>query len=453
MQIDRKDVLWNYAATFLQIAAQLILFPFILRILPQETIAIWTIFSTIIILINLLDFGFNPSFTRNVAYVFSGVKALKTNGFSVVDTGQTTDVDYKLLKDLITVMRLFYSCVSVILFFILTTIGTYYIYTVLKTYIGNQTEVYIAWFILCCINAYSFFTLYYDSLLQGRGLIKRSKQIGIIGQSSYLIVAIILILSGFGLIAIVSAQAVSIIIRRVLSYNSFYTADIRLNLHNIVNQTQRGILKAIYPNAIKIGINSIGGFLINRSPVVIGSLYLSLDFIASYGITTQIIGVISSLASVYFSTYLVQIMHYRVQNNMDEIKHIYFKSCLLFLIMYIFGGLVLIFLGNFMLDIIIKSKTPLLSQRFIIILLISGLLEANTSIAGNILLTKNEVPFFKAGLISGICILILLLALFKYTNLGVWSIIFAPCVVQCCYSYWKWPLKAYRELNVSQVRH
>jgi O-antigen/teichoic acid export membrane protein len=64
INITRKDVMWNYAATFLQIGVGVILLPFILRVFPQETVAIWTIFSTIIALTSLLDFGFNPSFRR-----------------------------------------------------------------------------------------------------------------------------------------------------------------------------------------------------------------------------------------------------------------------------------------------------------------------------------------------------------------------------------------------------
>jgi O-antigen/teichoic acid export membrane protein len=43
MQIGRKDVIWNYAATFLKIGVGVILLPFILRVFPQETMAIWTI--------------------------------------------------------------------------------------------------------------------------------------------------------------------------------------------------------------------------------------------------------------------------------------------------------------------------------------------------------------------------------------------------------------------------
>ncbi|MDR2840450.1 MAG: polysaccharide biosynthesis protein, partial [Paludibacter sp.] len=103
MEINRKDVLWNYVATFLQIGAGIILFPLILRAFPQETVAIWTIFTTIVALTSLLDFGFNPSFARNVSYVMSGVTELKTTGFQIVENNNGK-IDYSLFKGLIKAM-------------------------------------------------------------------------------------------------------------------------------------------------------------------------------------------------------------------------------------------------------------------------------------------------------------------------------------------------------------
>jgi O-antigen/teichoic acid export membrane protein len=449
VQIGRKDVLWNYAATFLQIAAQILLFPFILRILPQETIAVWTIFSTIIALVSLLDFGFNPSFARNVSYVFSGVKSLKTTGFYTVE-GKNTQVDYGLMKGLINVMRLFYSRMAIILLFILATLGTYYIYTVLKAYSGNQSEIYIAWIILGLINSYSFYTLYYDALLQGMGLIKRAKQITIIGQSVYLVAAIILILTGFGLIAIVSAQALSVIIRRVLSYYSIYTVEIKRNLRHVVPQSKKDILKAIYPNAVKVGLTGIGSFLVSRSAIIIGSLYLPLDIIASYGITTQIIGIIAGISMVYFSTYQPKIVQYRVENDIAAIKQLYLKGCLILWAVYIAGGVALIFLGDWVMNSLIKSKTPLLGTPFIIVAVVISLLENNHGIAGNILLTKNEVPFFKAALVSGSATLLLLFIFLGFVDTGVLGMILAPGIAQGCYQNWKWPKVVIKELKIKK---
>ena len=85
MQITRVDVIWNYAATFLKIAASALLLPFILRMMPSEMVGIWIVFMAITAFASLLDFGFNPSFARNITYIFSGVKVLKINGFESID--------------------------------------------------------------------------------------------------------------------------------------------------------------------------------------------------------------------------------------------------------------------------------------------------------------------------------------------------------------------------------
>jgi O-antigen/teichoic acid export membrane protein len=449
MQIGRKDVYWSYAATFLQIGAGVILLPFILRTFSQETVAVWTIFATIIALSNMLDFGFNPSFARNVSYVVSGVKELKTTGHQIVENHNGA-IDYSLFKGLINAMRWFYSRVAVILFVVLTTLGTYYLFTILKTYSESHIEVYISWAILCIINSYALYTLYYDSLLQGQGLVMKAKQIQIIGQVIYLIVAVVLILLKANLIAIVSAQALSIIIRRFLSYKTIYTSEFKQHLRNVVAQSRKEILKFIYPNAVKVGLTSLGGFLVTRSAVIIGVLYLSLETIASYGITIQIIAIIAGFSTVYFSTYQPKIVQNRAQNKIAEIKHLYLKSCLLLLTTYIFFGVGFFFFGDWALSLI-GSQTPLLHRSFIAVALIIAFLESNHGIAGGILLTKNEVPFFKAALFAGGITVLLLFIFLKFTPLGVWGMIFAPGIAQGCYQNWKWPIVVAKELKIGKL--
>jgi O-antigen/teichoic acid export membrane protein len=135
------------------------------------------------------------------------------------------------------------------------------------------------------------------------GLVKFSKQIAIISQIIYLITAIVFILLRFGLIAIVSAQVFSVISRRVLSHLFVFTQDLKNNLKKAIPQSQKHIFRAIFPNALKIGITALGSFLVSRSAIIIGSLFLSLNLIASYGITIQIIGIIAGIAMVFFSTF------------------------------------------------------------------------------------------------------------------------------------------------------
>ncbi len=447
MQIGRKDIIWNYAATFLKIASSALLLPFILRLMPSEMIGIWSVFMTITAFSGLLDFGFNPSFTRNVTYVFSGVSKLKVNGFESASTENKT-IDYGLLKGLISAMRWFYLRMAILLFLLLATLGTYYIYSLLQNYIGEHREVYFAWTLLCVINTYNLFTIYYDSLLQGKGLVKRSKQIVIIGQTVYLIIAIILIMAGYGLLAIVSAQASSVIIIRWLSYHSFFTTEIKQKLINVIPRPQKEVLKVIYPNAIKIGLTSLGGFMVTRSAIVIGSLYLPLNDIGSYGVTMQLIAVVAGLAGIYTTTYQPKIAQLRIIDDSTAIKELYLKGQLVLLLTYILGGMVLIVLGEWMLKLI-GSHTQLIPQLLLLVAVVVSFLECNHSIAGMILLSKNEVPFFKASLLSGGLTILLLLLFFHFTYSGLWVLIAAPGIAQAVYQNWKWPSVVNKELEIN----
>jgi O-antigen/teichoic acid export membrane protein len=445
MNIGRKDVIWNYAATFLKIGVGVILLPFILRVFPQEMVAIWVIFSTIIALTGLLDFGFSSSFTRNVTYVISGVRELETTGHQFV--ASNADVDYSLFKGLINAMKWFYMRVAVILFLLLSTVGTYYIHTVLKTYSGSHVEVYVAWAFLCIINSYLLYTFYYDSIMLGKGLIKRAKQIDVFGYTIYLISAVTLILCRFNLIAVVSAQALLVIIRRYLSYHSIYTIEFKQQLRAIKAEHTRKLLRSIYPNALKIGLNGVGWYLISSAPMIIGSLFLPLNTIASYGITMQIVNIIWNISSVYYYTYQPKMIQARAQDDIRLIKMFYLKSCWVQLFSFLICGMALVLLGDWGL-MLIKSKTLLLPAFFIIVALFVFFLTSNYGIAEAVLLTKNEVPFYKASLFTGVVTIILVIALLRYTNLGVWSLILAPGIAQAVYSDWKWPIVVMRDLKV-----
>jgi len=448
MLITYKDVTWNYAATFLKIASSVLLFPLILKMMPSEMVGIWTILITVSSFAGLLDFGFSPSFARNITYIFSGVKVLKTTGFEHVED-ENFSIDYGLLKGSIRAMRWFYLRVAIVLFLFLITLGTYYISTILKTYKGDPKEVYIAWGILCLISTYNLFTLYFEALLQGKGLVKRSKQIIIIGQSVYLVIASILILKGNGLIAIVTAQASSVIIVRWLSYRTFFTIEIKQKLQNAIARSRAEVLKAIYPNALKIGLTSFSGFLVQKSSIIIGALYLPLKAIASYGITMQLIALIAGFAGIYTVTYQPKIANLRIYHNIPAIKKLYLEGQVIIFSTYLIIGLALIICGNWALNLI-GSQTQLLVQKLILLAVIISFLETNHGIAGLILLTKNEVPFFKAALLSGAATVFLLILLFSLFNHGLWIMIIAPGIAQGVYQNWKWPIMVYSELNITR---
>ena len=444
--IGKRDLIWATLATLFRIGSGVLLFPMVLNMLPSETVGVWTIFTSVVMITGIMDFGFSPSFARNIAYIFSGVRSLKKDGYEYVNDIGVSDIDYGLLKRTIRAMQYFYSRMALILFVFLSVCGTFYIYTLMQNYAGDVREVYVAWAIVCMVNSYNLYTLYYDALLNGRGLVKRKNQIVLIGNISYLFLAIVLLLCGLGLVAIVSAQLLSVLLIRVLSRKSFYDQNIKKSLLLVGDEGYRNVLKAIMPNAIKLGLASIGGFLTFRLSTFIGPLYIPLSDMASFGITLQLLAVISSLASLYTNVYLPKVFQWRVENNLTQVRRTFYISCLSVFVIFLSGGLGIGLLGNRILGLL-GSQTELLSGALLSFLVLHYYLESNMVNSTEYLLAKNEVPFYKHYILSGLITVFLLFTLVGYCNWGLWGVIAAPMISQSVLQYWKWPYRVFQELK------
>lgn len=443
--IGKRDLIWATLATLFRIGSGVLLFPLVLNMLPSETVGVWTIFTSVTMIIGIMDFGFSPSFARNIAYIFSGVRSLKRDGHECVDATDA-QIDYNLLKRTIRAMQYFYSRMALILFAFLSIVGTFYIYTLMQNYAGDVREIYFAWAIVCVVNSYNLYTLYYDALLNGRGLIKRKNQIVLIGNVAYLSLAVLLLLCGFGLIAIVSAQLVSVLIIRTLSYKSFYSNEITSNLAAVEEVDYKDILRAIMPNALKLGLASLGGFLTFRLSTFVGPLFISLSDMASFGITLQLLAVVSSLALLYTNVYLPKVFQWRVERNVALIRKTFYISTLLVFVIFLCGGIAIDLLGNWALNLL-GSQTQLLSGALFVFLVIHYYLETNMVNSTEYLLAKNEVPFYKRYLVSGCITVFLLFLLVGYFDWGLWGVIAAPMISQSVLQYWKWTCEVYKELK------
>lgn len=446
--IGKKDVAWSYAATILMVGAGVILLPFMLNKLPQQTIGIWNIFQVITALVTLLDFGFQPSFARNISYVFSGVKALQKEGVAVAPTGEETD--YGLLKTTLRAMQVFYRRMALTVFLLLLTAGTAYLYYVLRAYEGDRTEVLTAWVLLIAINSVNLYTFYYDALLTGKGYVKRAQQINIVGQACYLILGIGLLYAGFGLVAVVLSQLASIVTKRILMYRTFYTPELKAALAAADESDYGEVLRTIMPNAVKMGLTSLGGWLVYKSAVLLGSAMLPLALMASYGITLQLVDILIRCGSVVYLSFVPKISQYRVERNYPEMRRIYRLSIGSMWLIVLAGGVGMLYLGNPVLTLL-KSQTMLLPAGPMALLLAVHVLERNHVISWGFLLADNRVPFFVPSLIAGGVTVVLTWLMVGPLQWGVWGLIAAPGLAQLVYQNWKWPYVVIKELFVTHA--
>jgi O-antigen/teichoic acid export membrane protein len=310
----------------------------------------------------------------------------------------------------------------------------------------DRLNIIISWFLFCIINTYNIYTLYYDALLMGFGYVKLSKQYIIISQLVYLFLTILMIYMDFGILSIVVAQGVSLIVRRILIYRLLSIGNLKQHLTTRKSTQIKEVIQAIYPNAIKLGLTGLGAFLVLNSSVLLGSAFISLPEIGSYSISVQVVNVIASLSMVYFNSYIPKLTQLRVRNDVREIRRLYHRSILILILTYFTGGFLLILAGQPILHLL-GSQTNLLSSVMLFTILLISLLEKNHAMAGGVLLLKNEVPFYKAAIISGIATVIVLYVFLHFLDYGIWAMILAPGLVQIAYQNWKWPLKLNKEIK------
>lgn len=441
--IGKREIIWSYAGTAFMIGAGVILLPFILHKMPQETVGIWNIFQTITALVMLLDFGFRPTFARNISYIFSGVKSLQRNG--VAHTTSEAAVDYSLLKGTLLAMKRFYRWMALAVFALLATAGTAYFYYILQKYSGDRQDALIAWILLIAINCYNLYTFYYEALLTGKGYVTRAQQINMLGQAVYLALAIGLIYAGFGLTAIVASQLISTVIRRILTYRVFFTPELKANIQSVEPQEPKEILSAISPNAVKIGLTQLGGFMVNKSAILIGSAFLTLEQVACYGITIQVMDILARCATVFYQSYLPKLAQCRAENDLNGLKRYYILCTGSLLAVYAVGSVAWLFLGNWALDII-QSQTHFVPTAMLIVMLLISTLEHNHAVSAGFIMADNKIPFFIPSLVSGAATVLLLWIFLSPLHMGIWGLILAPGIAQLAYQNWKWPSVVIKEL-------
>ncbi|MBP9019862.1 MAG: hypothetical protein KBG04_08610, partial [Bacteroidales bacterium] len=251
----RSDLLWNYAASFMRLASALIILPLILHLLPVEEVGLWNIMISLNAMIYLLDFGFYQTFSRSVTYIFSGAKEFKSEGFG--DVNQDGSVNYSLLKGSLSAMRVYYAAVAVLLLILLVTAGHLYIENILVDFTGNKDSARIAWYLYGILLCYQFYTYYYDALLVGKGMIKRSRQIIVFSQCAHLLLASCLLLMGCGILSMVFGQTLATILNRTLAKRTFYDKKTKLALKDVFPADWKRILKILWTTAYKTGLANL----------------------------------------------------------------------------------------------------------------------------------------------------------------------------------------------------
>lgn len=444
ISVSKKDVIWSYVAQFFSLGSSLFTLPLILNMLSTEEIAMNYLMMTVGSLVVLIDFGFAPQFGRNVTYVFSGAQKLEKEG---INGNMSGHVSYRLLKGLIVVAKKVYMYMSIAVLTLMLTLGTWYIQSVTNGFTNVDNALWI-WLLYTVSTFFNIYFCYYSSLLTGRGLIKESKIAVMASKIVYIVICYIFLLCGWGLMSVCIANFVSPFVDRWMSYHYFYDKELKYKLAEAEVNTSdtREIFDAIWHNAKKLGVSSVCAYLTMRASMFFAGLYLTSSAIASYGLMTQFVNIITGVSGTLFASYIPKITSHIASNDRDGMVRSFSWAMNIYYLLFIAGSAVLVFAGPKVLSLI-GSKAVLPETPMLIVFLIVILLENNHSNYCMLISMGNSVPFYKPGLFFAVTIAVLDFVVLKYTELGLWGIVLVQGLVQLSFNNWYWPRWVCKETN------
>ncbi|MCT4647352.1 MAG: hypothetical protein N4A74_20350 [Carboxylicivirga sp.] len=445
--IGNSDLLWSYASQIFQYGSGLFILPFVLSKLSPDELGVWYVFIAINSLLLILDSSFNPNIMRSASYLYSGAQDIAKKGYDVC--GQTSGVNIELLGKLLFACKYLYRYIGLVAFFLLATIGSYYIFIISD--VLSQKSLFIrfsAWIIYAIGIILNLYYGYYNAFLMANEQIKETQQGIVFSKLVFLFVSFVLVILDYGLLGLAIGQLLSVIVLRFYYRKVFYRSSL---IRDIMERTYKQkeivkVVKALWPNSWRLLINSIGGYLILQGNTILCSLYISLADTAAYGLSLQVFNVISNVSLVYFKVHIPYFSKLRITNGKETLTNRYGVANTIAILLFFSGMLVVLLFGNKMLDFI-GSNIKLLSLPILSIIAFYMLLNLIHGIAATFLTTKNYIPFVFPTIISGVVITFSTALLLNVTNLNLYALVLPTLIVPLFYNNWKWPLEVAKDLE------
>ena len=448
-RIFESAVVWTLLSTFLRVGASVFVLPLVLRQLPAEHLGMWYVFGSLAGFAALLDLGFETTISRMTSYVWAGASRLTAFGFH--DPGSEAETSHEpnraLFCDLLATLRAYYLALGSAVLLLMSLGGGAWIWS--KTaHLPDAATVRWAWLVYSLGTTLNFVGGRWPALLGGIDQIRIAQQVSVVGLIFYYAIAVAGLTLGYGLWALVAAMFTMGVVARSLG-RVVFSRLAELPGGVPAPRFHPEIFAAIWPNAWRTGLVSLGAFLIVQANTLVCSAVLGLTATASYGISFQLASMLAGVSAVWVQVKLPQINQLRLRGEVEEISHLFARRIRWTIVFFLVGALGIVFIGPAVLHLL-GSRTPLLPLGPLAVLLVIQFLEVHHSQYAHLVLTENRNPFLKPALLSGLAVVAL--SVWLTPHLGVWGLLIAAGGVQACFNNWWTVLRGIRGLEIPPGR-
>ena len=210
------------------------------------------------------------------------------------------------------------------------------------------------------------------------------------------------------------------------------------------------MLKTLWPNGWRVAAVSGGGYLTSQANTLICATFLSLKTTASYGLTLQVVTLVSAISAAWVTVNVPFINRLRAQNRNEDIARMFATRVRYAMGTYLLGATVVVLIGSRMLDFV-HSKTHCIAMTPMLLLIASGFLDMHQYLYSSLVMSENHNPFVRPALISGGCAIGLSCVLTP--RYGLVGMILSMLIVQSAFNYWWTVWRGVKGLNIEPARY
>ena len=427
--------------------ANLLMLPFLMIFLDENTLGLWYVFASIGAIATLFDFGFGVTFARNVTYAWAGARELKKEG---AELAINSEPDYRLMKKVLKTCKIIYGIIAGSALLLLLTLGTGYVIFVSRE-INGYTYI-IAWIIYAVAVFLNLYYGYYASFLRGVGNVAQANKNTVWARLLQIILMVVLLFMKFGLIGACVAYLAYGTLFRLLGKHYFYKyKGIGENLSKVKYEPSgdeiKEMISIVWHNAWRDGAISLCNYCCNQVSTLICSAYLSLAETGTYSIGVQIASAIATIAGTLYNTYQPELQVAYISADKDKMRKTMSMIVVSFVYLFFLGTASFCVIGIPFLKLI--KPSAVVSIPILIGLCVYQFILKYRNCYTSYFSCTNRIIYVGGFTISAILCVGLSFVAIGPLNMGIWGLISAQIISQAVYNLWKWPSLGHKELGLS----
>jgi O-antigen/teichoic acid export membrane protein len=398
----QSPTMMTWLSYFVRALSLFVVLPMILTKFTEAEISLWYLFSSIIVLSGLVDFGFRATFTRIISYAYSGASHIGV--FKGNDDLKNSSSNWLLIEKIFSSMKKIYLWLSIVIFLFMISFGTWAMAKPISL-VSLNNYPWAAWGVIVLTTIIKFYGTIYQNYLEGLNRIALVRKVESLISLGLIISSIIVLFFGgkllglvitfqfFGLLGVLGNIFLS---RKIENKKVVFFKKID-NDKEFLLEIWKPAWRSGVSGLMSIGLTNITGILYAQ----IGSVQL----VASYLLALRIINQIKEVSMAPFYSKIPLFSRLRVEGSITEL----IKKAQIGMIfsnwVFILGVIFIAVFSDSIMEMI-GSNVSFVSSDFWLLLSLAFFFHRYGAMHLQLYLTTNDVKSHIADGITGIIFIV-----------------------------------------------